>query len=84
MRVKNLDAKEKKIFKTDRGVKIIGTSDLLESYNLEGKVLLEVNGEDLYSIKDAESVDNYLSEYRRRPSILLLDKNGEKERLIFQ
>ena len=84
MRVKNLDAKEKKMFKTDRGVKIIGTSDLLGSYNLEGKVLLEVNGEDLYSIKDAESVDNYLSEYRRRPSILLLDKNGEKERLIFQ
>ena len=38
----------------------------------------------MFSINDAKSADNYLERNRERPNILVLDKQGEKERLIFQ
>ena len=84
LKVKNLSESEKKRFNTNKGVKIIASSRLLSNYALNGRVLLEVNGEDMFSINDAKSADNYLERNRERPNILVLDKQGEKERLIFQ
>ncbi|WP_340198423.1 trypsin-like peptidase domain-containing protein [Ascidiimonas sp. W6] len=84
LKVKNLSKEEKKQFNTERGVKIMAASELLKNYNLSGQILLEVNGEDIYSINDAKSVDDYLQQYRKRPNILVLNRKGEKERLIFQ
>jgi serine protease Do len=84
LKVKNLTEKEKEEFNTDKGVKIIASSKLLSSYALDGRILLEVNGEEMYSISDAKNADNYLETYGKRPNILVLGKDGEKERLIFQ
>ncbi|XLS30877.1 trypsin-like peptidase domain-containing protein [Flavobacteriaceae bacterium M23B6Z8] len=84
LKVKNMSNEEKKRFNTERGVKIIAASEMLNKYGLAGQILLEVNGEDIYSINDAKSVDDYLKKYGKRPNILVLNKEGEKERLIFQ
>lgn len=84
LKVKNLTASEKKKFNTEKGVKIIAASQLLSTYDLSGRILLEVNGEEIYSILDARSADSYLEKYRKRPNILVMNEDGEKERLIFQ
>lgn len=84
LKVKNMTPQEKKRYNTERGVKIVAASKLLNKYGLDGQILLEVNGEDIYSINDAKSIDEYLRQYSKRPNILVLNKDGEKERLIFQ
>ena len=78
--VKNLSDKDKKAFNVKSGVKITKTSPLFieNGVNLDGKVLLSINGKD---VKDVDSVKNILENNQsQRNAIVVLNKNGEKER----
>ena len=78
--VKNLSEKDKKAFNIKSGVKITKTSPLFieNGVNLDGKVLLSINGKE---VKDIDSVKNILENNQsQRNAIVVLNKNGEKER----
>ena len=78
--VKNLSEKDKKEFNIKSGVKITKTSPLFieNGVNLDGKVLLSINGKE---VKDIDSVKNILENNQsQRNAIVVLNKNGEKER----
>ena len=78
--VKNLSDKDKKAFNIKSGVKITKTSPLFieNGVNLDGKILLSINGKD---VKDVDSVKNILENNQsQRNAIVVLNKNGEKER----
>ncbi len=81
--VKNLSEKDKKAYNLKQGVKITGVPQNFNGYNLEGKVIVEVDDEPINNIDDAKNVFSKISRYGRT-SITLIDKNGEKERIIFQ
>ena len=78
--VKNLSEKDKKEFKLKNGVKITKTSPLFieNGVNLDEKVLLSINGK---AVTDVDSVKNILENNNsQRIAIVVLNKNGEKER----
>ena len=78
--VKNLSEKDKKAFNIKSGVKITKTSPLFieNGVNLDGKILLSINGKE---VKDIDSVKNILENNQsQRNAIVVLNKNGEKER----
>ncbi len=80
--VKNLSKTDKKKFDTKKGVKITRTSQYMNRYNLEGKVLIAVNDQKIDDIDDAKQfIDN--ADYQPT-SIVILNEGGEKERFIFQ
>ncbi|WP_430966209.1 S1C family serine protease [Spongiimicrobium sp. 2-473A-2-J] len=81
--VKNLSEKDKRKFKVKKGVKIIGVPERYYNYGLEGKILLSVDDEEIDDIQGAQKAFEKISKYGRT-SITLLNKDGEKERLIFQ
>ena len=81
--VKNLTEDEKKAFKTKKGVKIIGVPETYRNYGFEGKVLLSFGDEEINNIQDAKTKFGRISRYDRA-SITMLNKKGEKERLIIQ
>lgn len=81
--VKNLSVKDRENFNSDFGVKIIYVPERARKYGLIGKVILAVDGQEIRDINDARKHFNSITSYGRT-SITLLDKNGEKERLIFQ
>ncbi|RTE52557.1 PDZ domain-containing protein [Arenibacter aquaticus] len=81
--VKNLTEDEKKSFKTKKGVKIIGVPETYRDYGFEGKVLLSFGDEEINNIQDAKNKFGRISRYDRA-SITMLNKKGEKERLIIQ
>ncbi|QWX82576.1 trypsin-like peptidase domain-containing protein [Cellulophaga sp. HaHaR_3_176] len=83
LEVKNLSEKDRKEFKTKKGVKIIGVSERYQGYGLDGKVLLSVGDEEINDIKDAKVLFGKISRYRNT-SINMLNKKGEKERIILQ
>ena len=81
MEVKNLNQKEKNIYKIDNGVIIKNLyNNRLYRYGIqEGFILLEINNIKINDIADVDSVTlNSLS------SMLFLKPNGEKERIIFE
>ncbi|NKI32581.1 trypsin-like peptidase domain-containing protein [Croceivirga thetidis] len=81
--VKNLSKQDKKQFKLDEGVKITAVPEGYSSYNLEGKVIVKLDDQDISDIEDAKKAFSNVSRYGRT-SITLIDENGERERLIFQ
>ncbi len=81
--IKNLTDKDKKKYKTDKGVKITGVPETYRNYGLWGKVLYSVNGEEINDIQDARDLFGAISRYGRT-SITLINEKGERERLIFQ
>jgi len=81
--VKNLTDKDKKSYKTDKGVKITGVPETYRNYDLWGKVLYSVNGEEIDNIEEAVDLFGNISRYGRT-SMTLINKKGERERLIFQ
>lgn len=81
--VKNLTEKDKKQFKTKKGVKIVGVPETYEGYGLEGKILLSVDEEEIENIQDAKVLFGKISRYGRT-SITMINEKGEKEKLIFQ
>lgn len=83
LEVKNLNDKDKKEFKTKKGVKIVGVSERYEGYGLDGKILLSVGDQEINDIKDAKVLFGKITKYRNT-SITMLNKNGEKERIILQ
>ncbi|MEE9363319.1 MAG: trypsin-like peptidase domain-containing protein [Cellulophaga sp.] len=83
LKVKNLSKKDKKIFRTDKGVKIIDVPKQYQGYGLEGKVLLAVGNKEIKNIHDARKLFSRISRHERT-SITMLNKKGERERLIFQ
>ena len=81
--VKNLNAKDEKIFKRKDGVKITAVPEGYARYNLTGKIIVEVDEEPIDNIDDAKDAFSKISRYGRT-SITLVDEKGERERLIFQ
>lgn len=83
LEVKNLNDKDRKKFKTKKGVKIIGVPEKYRGNGIEGKVLLEVDGKEINNIIDAKNLFGSISRYGRT-SITMINDKGERERLIFQ
>ncbi|MGB5654542.1 MAG: trypsin-like peptidase domain-containing protein [Robiginitalea sp.] len=81
--VKNLSEQDREKYDTPLGVKIIGVPENSRKYGLEGKVILEVDGQEIRDIKDARKYFSAISRYGQT-SITLMDENGERERVIFQ
>ncbi len=83
LEIKNLNEEDKKMFKTKKGVKIVGVPELYRDYGLNGKVIIAVDGEEIDNIQDAKTMFGRISKYGKT-SITMLNKKGERERLIFQ
>ncbi len=83
LEVKNLTEKDKKDFKTNKGVKIVGVPETYRGYGLEGKVLLSIDDEEINDIQEARDLFGQISKYERTV-ITMLNEKGERERLIFQ
>lgn len=81
--VKKLTDEEKEAYDVKKGVKIVGVPEEYREYDLQGKVIITVNGEDVKSIQDARNLFGQLSRYRKN-SFTVVDRNGERERIIFQ
>lgn len=84
LEVKNLNDKDKKKFKTKNGVKIIGVPEMYRGYDLEGKVLIEVDDKEIKNIYDAKNLFSSMEGYRRAFSITMINEKGEREKLIKQ
>ena len=83
LEVKNLTDKDKKTFKTKKGVKIVGVPEMYRGYGLNGKVLLSVDDEEISDIQEAKTLFGRISKYGKS-SITMINEHGERERLIFQ
>lgn len=83
LEIKNLSNDDKKIFKTKKGVKIIGVPETYRGYGLDNKVLLSVDDKEINDIEQAREVFSKISKYGKT-SITMLGEGGERERLIFQ
>lgn len=83
LEVKNLTDKDKKTFKTKKGVKIVGVPEMYRGYGLNGKVLLSVDDKEINDIQEAKTLFGRISKYGKS-SITMINENGERERLIFQ
>lgn len=81
--VKNLSEADREIYDTKQGVKIIGVPENSRKYGLEGKVILEVDGQEIRDIKDARKYFSNISRFGQT-SITLKNESGERERVIFQ
>lgn len=83
LEVKNLSKDDEKTYKTKKGVKITNVPERFRGYELEDKVMIMIDDEEIKDIDDAKELFGTISRYGRT-SITLLGKNGERERLIFQ
>lgn len=83
LEIKNLTADDRKVFKTKKGVKIIGVPETYRGYGLDNKVLLSVDDEEINDIEQAKEVFSKITKYGKT-SITMLGEGGERERLIFQ
>ena len=81
--VKNLSEKDRKLYKVDSGVKIVGVPEVYRMYDLEGKVIISVNQERVKNIQDARTLFGQLPRYGKS-SFTTIDENGDRERIIFQ
>lgn len=84
--VKNLTEKDKKLFKIDEGVKITGIPETYrrDGLELEGSIILEIDGEPINNIQDARIEFGKINPRYGKTVITLLNKEGERERVIFQ
>jgi len=81
--VKNLSVKDKKRFKVNKGVKIIGVPEGYKDKGLNGKVIIAVDGESVTNIQDAKTSFEKISRFGKTV-ITLINEDGERERVIFQ
>jgi Do/DeqQ family serine protease len=81
--VKNLTEEEKAAYRVKKGVKITGVPEEYREYDLQDKVIISVNGEDIGNIQDARNSFRQLSRYGKN-SFTVIDQNGQRERIIFQ
>lgn len=83
LEVKNLNEKDKKKFKTKKGVKIVGVPETYRGYGLDGKAIISIDGNEISDINDARAKFRQISRYGKT-SITLINEDGERERIIFQ
>ncbi|MGB5648035.1 MAG: PDZ domain-containing protein, partial [Muriicola sp.] len=83
LEVRNLSENDKKVYKTDKGVKVIGVPETYREYDLEGKVILEVNGETIDDIQEARFLFGRISR-NGKTLFTIINKDGERMRYIFQ
>lgn len=83
MAVRNLSEKDKKMFKTDSGVKISQLSQYLSRYGLQNKVIVELNDEKVSNVTDVKKIMENATE-KRYVTLVMLNEKGERERLIIQ
>lgn len=81
--VKNLSERDKKKYKVKKGVKIIGSPEKYREFDLEGKIIISVNREEVKNIQDAFTLFGQIPRYGKS-SFTTLDVNGERERIIYQ
>ncbi|MGW9686567.1 S1C family serine protease [Flagellimonas sp. 2504JD1-5] len=81
--VKNLSDKDKRIYGTKKGVKIIDVPQGYERYGLENKIIIAVGDNEIDDIDDAKEHFDEISKYGRT-SFTMINEKGEKERLILQ
>lgn len=82
-KVKNLSAADKRKYGTDIGVKILNVPEFYKSYDLENKVIVELDDEPVKDMDDAQQLFGKISRYGRT-SFTMINEKGEKERLILQ
>jgi len=83
LKVKNLSESDKKQYHTKTGVKIIEVPETYRGHGLQGKVLLAVDDNKIKNIEEAKTLFGRISKYGKT-SITMVNKKGERERLIFQ
>lgn len=83
LEVKNLTEKDQKLFRTKKGVKIVGVPETYSGYGLEGKVLLSIGDNEINDVQEAKTLFGRISKYEKTV-ITMLNEKGERERLIFQ
>ncbi len=83
LEVKNLTEKDKKLYKTDKGVKVTGVPETYREYDLEGKVILEVNGETIDDIQEARFLFGRITR-NSKTLFTIINEDGERIRYIFQ
>ncbi|MFD0862303.1 S1C family serine protease [Sungkyunkwania multivorans] len=84
LEVKNPSTKERKVFKKQKGVIITrSVSPYMSNYDLEGKLLVEINGEEVITIEDVRAILQN-ADPRENTVVVIIDENGERERLIFR
>ncbi|NNE78292.1 MAG: PDZ domain-containing protein, partial [Pricia sp.] len=83
LEVKNLTTEDRVKFKTKKGVKVVGVPEMYRGYDLEGKVLLSLDDEEINNVDEARTLFGSISKYGRT-IITMINENGERERLIFQ
>ena len=83
LEVKNLTKGDRKRFKVEKGVKIVGVPERYRGYGLDGKILLSVDGKEIDTIEDARTLFGKISRYGKTV-ITMVNEKGERERLIFQ
>lgn len=84
LEVKELTKEDKKIFKTESGVKITTAAEFykLHGFEMVGKVLKSINNEE---VKDVDTLKKIVTKIdtNSRNSMVVINKNGEKERFFF-
>ena len=75
---------DKKHFKSQEGVIIYETNDYNRKLGLEGSLLLAINDMKVKNINDVKNAMSKLGDYYGISSIVILNKYGDKERLIFR
>ncbi|NNJ88637.1 MAG: trypsin-like serine protease [Eudoraea sp.] len=83
LEVKNLTEKDKKLYKTEKGVKVTGVPETYREYDLKGKVILEVNGETIDDIQEARFLFGRISR-NSKTLFTIVNEDGERMRYIFQ
>ncbi len=81
--VKDLSEEDQKKFGTKKGVKITAVPEFYKDYDLVNKVILEVDGKEVGDIEEAREVFRSISRYGRT-SIMLINEDKTRERIIFQ
>ncbi|WP_394748520.1 S1C family serine protease [Spongiimicrobium salis] len=81
--IRNLTEKDKKLYKVDNGVKITRVAQRFQSYNLEGKLLVAIDDEEITDINHAAKLFGNISKYGTN-SITMVNEDGEIERLVLQ
>ncbi len=83
LEVKNLSENDKKLYKTEKGVKVTGVPETYREYDLEGKVILEVNGETIDDIQEARFLFGRITR-NSKTLFTIINEDGERIRYIFQ
>ncbi len=83
LEVKNLTDDEKEAYNVKDGVRITGVPEEYREYDLQNKVIISVNGENVKNIQDARNLFGQLTRYGKN-SFTVVDQKGERERIIFQ